>query len=63
MANNEWWISGIISATRTEAGACSEYHSVNCTPERKMDIENYILIKNVTETDTLVTRFIPKVFV
>lgn len=56
MANNDWWIRCIISATRTEAGACSEYCSVNCNPERKMAIGNDIPITTVIETDTLVTH-------
>lgn len=33
-----------------------EYCSVNCSPERKMDIGNYILIATVIETNTLITH-------
>lgn len=52
--------AGLFLQPEQELEHCSEYCSINCTPEGKMAIGNYIPIEAVIETDILVTHALLK---
>lgn len=52
--------SALFLQPEQEPEHCSEHYSINCTPERKMAVGNYIPIAAVIDTDTLVTHVLLK---